>query len=91
MSPKTPTLPEVSFSTFILSLASSALSYLGEVPHPDTGEKNKDLAIASHTIDIIDMLQAKLTNGITEEEQQLLQGILYELRMKYVAANKNNT
>ncbi len=81
-------LPEVSFSTFVLSLASSALSYLGEVPHPETGKKTTDLNVASHTIDILDMLQNKLTNGITEEEQQLLKGILYELRMKYVAANK---
>ncbi len=81
-------LPEVSFSTFVLSLASSALSYLGEVPHPETGEKSKDLTVASHTIDILDMLQNKLTHGVTEEEKQLLQGILYELRMKYVAANK---
>ncbi len=87
MSQQTP-LPEVSFSTFVLSLASSALSYLGEVPHPETGEKNKDLTVASHTIDILDMLQNKLVHGVTDEEKQLLQGVLYELRMKYVAAKK---
>ena len=81
-------LPEVSFSTFVLSLASSALSYLGEVPHPETGDKQVDLSVASHTIDVLDMLQNKLNNGVDKEEQQLLDGILYELKMKYVAAQK---
>ncbi len=87
MSQKAP-LPQVSFSTFVLSLASSGLSYLGEVPHPDTGRKTVDLTVASHTIDVLDMLQDKLKNGTTDEEQKLLDGILYELRMKYIGINK---
>lgn len=85
----TPHFPEISFSTFILSLASSALTHLGEVPHPDTNEKRVDLGIASHTIDVLDMLQDKVKNGITEEEQKLIDGILYELRMKYIALQEN--
>ncbi len=82
------TLPEINFSTFILSLASSALSQLGEVPHPETGEKEVNLAIAAHSIDILDMLDDKLKNGINEEEKKLLEGLLYELRMKYLALKK---
>ncbi len=81
-------LPEVSLSTFVLSLASSALTHLGEVPHPETGKKNVDMQIAQHTIDVLDMLQDKLKNGISEEEQKLMDGILYELRMKFVAVRK---
>ncbi len=78
-------LPEISFSTFILSLASSALAHLGEVPHPETGQKSANLPVAAHTIDVLDMLQDKINNGVTAEEKSLLNGILYELRMKYVA------
>ncbi len=81
-------LPEISFSTFILSLASSALSQLGEVPHPETGKKEVNLGVASHTIDILDMLNDKLKNGVNEEEAKLLEGLLYELRMKYLALKK---
>lgn len=77
-------LPQVTFSTVILSLASSALMALGEVPHPETGKTQEDLDTARHTIDVLTMLQDKTRNGLTDEEEQLLQGILYEVRMKYV-------
>ncbi len=81
-------LPEISFSTFILSLSSSALAHLGEVPHPETGKKEQDLLMASHTIDVLDMLQDKIKNGLDAEEEKLLNGLLYELRMKYLALKK---
>ncbi len=77
-------MPEVTFSTFILSLASSALVQLGEVPNPDTGAMEENLILARHTIDILDMLQCKTKGCLDAEEQQLLSGILYEVRMKYV-------
>ncbi len=79
-----PVLPKVTFSTFILSLASSALVQLGEVPNPDTGEMEENLLMAKHTIDILNMLQEKTRSCIDEEERRLLDGILYEMRMKYV-------
>ncbi len=77
-------MPEVTFSTFILSLASSALVQLGEVPNPDTNAMEENLVLARHTIDILDMLQCKTQGCLDEEEHKLLNGILYEVRMKYV-------
>jgi hypothetical protein len=77
-------LPQVDFSTFLLSLASSALVQLGEVPSPEDGKKEENLLLAKHSIDIICMLQDKTTHGLTPEETRLLEGILYELRLKYV-------
>ncbi len=77
-------MPEVSFSTFILSLASSALVQLGEVPNPDTGNMEENLEVARHTIDILDMLREKTQNNLDADEQRLIDGILYEVRMKYV-------
>lgn len=81
-------MPEVTFSTFVLSLASSAMVQLGEVPNPETGKLEKHPELARHSIDILNMLEDKITNGLTEKESRLLRDVLFELRMKYVAAGK---
>ena len=81
-------MPEVTFSTFVLSLASSAMVQLGEVPNPETGKLEKHPERARHSIDILNMLEDKITNGLTEKESRLLRDVLFELRMKYVAAGK---
>ena len=77
-------LPEVTFSTFVVSLASSALVHLGEVPNPETGGTAMDLPLARHSIEVLEMLQDKTENGLEEHERKLLVSILYELRMKFV-------
>jgi hypothetical protein len=77
-------LPEVSFSTFILSLASSALAQLGEVPLPESGRLEQNFVLAKHSIDVLEMLRRKTESNLDAQERRLLEGILYELRMKYV-------
>ena len=81
-------MPDVNFSTFILSLASSALMCLGEVPDPESGETRENLPLARHTINILSMLDEKIKNGLTPDESRLLEGVLYEVRMKYVMKNR---
>jgi hypothetical protein len=76
--------PRVTFSTFILSLASSALVQLGEVANPETGGLERNLGMARHSIDILCMLQEKTRECLDSDESRLLDGILYDLRMKYV-------
>jgi len=83
-----PLMPDVNFSTFVLSLASSALMCLGEVPDQETGATSENLPMAKHTIDILSMLDEKTRNGLDAEESRLLEGILYEVRMKYVMKKK---
>lgn len=78
-------LPEVTFSTFVLSLASSALVHLGEVPNPETGGTSRNEALARNAIDVLTMLDDKTRNGLTPEESKLMRDVLYELRMKFVA------
>ena len=78
-------LPEVTFSTFVLSLASSALVHLGEVPNPETGGTTRNEALARNAIDVLTMLDDKTRNGLTPEESKLMREVLYELRMKFVA------
>lgn len=77
-------LPEVTFSTFIISLASAALVGLGEVPDPATGRVTRDLLLARHNIDVLEMLRQKTEGGLDGQERGLLENILCELRLKYV-------
>ena len=85
---ETPPLPEVNFSSFLLSLSSSALLHLGEIADPQSGEKKKDLALAKQSIDIIGILKDKTKGNLSEEEEKLLENLLYDLRMRFFAASK---
>jgi hypothetical protein len=75
---------KLTFSNFIVSLAQTAYVQLGIVEDPFSKEKNKDLAQAKGTIDLLDMLKDKTKNNLTNEEEQLLDDILYDLRTKYL-------
>jgi len=83
-----PRMPEVTFTTFALSIASSGLVQLGEVPDPETGETVENLLMAKHTIDVLTMLREKTKGCLDEDELKLLDALLYELRMKYVLKSK---
>ncbi len=77
-------LPKVDMNTFLLSLSSSAMVHLGEVPEPETGNTSINLGMARHTIDVLGMLEEKTQGNLTSDEDNLLKNILFELRMKYV-------
>ncbi|MCD6320508.1 MAG: DUF1844 domain-containing protein [Candidatus Desulfofervidaceae bacterium] len=79
-------LPPINFSTFIISLSSSALVHLGEIPEPSTGKYQKNLQLAKQTIDILEMLKEKTTGNLDSEEESLLTNVLFDLRVKYVKA-----
>lgn len=81
-------LPEVSLSSLVFSLSSSALLHLGEIADPQTGEKKEDFALAKHSIDTIGMLKEKTKGNLTEEEDKFLESILTDLRWRYVKAKK---
>jgi len=85
--PPRPPLPEVNFSTFIVSLSTEVLFHLGEFPHPVSGEKQKDLPLAKHAIDTLAMLKEKTQGNLSDEEQKLMEGMLYDLRMAYIRAS----
>jgi hypothetical protein len=75
---------ELGFSTFILSLSTSALVHLGELPDPVTNEKGANLQLAQQTISVIELLKEKTKGNLTEEEAKLIDTVLYDLRVKYV-------
>jgi hypothetical protein len=76
--------PAINFSTFVASLNASALLHLGIIEDPSSGTKNKSLPMAKQTIDILSMLQEKTTGNLSDEEENLLKNILYDLRIMYV-------
>jgi hypothetical protein len=79
-------LPEVNFNSLIFSLSSSALLHLGEIADPYTREKKKDLAVAKHAIDTIAMLKEKTKGNLADEERKFLEGVLADLRWRFVKA-----
>jgi hypothetical protein len=81
-------LPEINFSTFVISLSTQALMHLGEIPDPLTGKAAKDLPVAKQMIDIIGVLGEKTRGNLDAGEQQLMEDVLYDLRMRYVEAVK---
>lgn len=86
--PGSETLPAMDFSTFILSLSSSVLMHLGEIKNPTTDENDENHAMARHTIDIISMLDEKTRGNLNGDEEKLIKGVLYDLRMRYCKATE---
>ncbi len=83
---------QVTFIAFIFSLASNAAVHFGDLPDPITNERHPpDLAAASQIIDLLAMLEEKTRGNLTVEERQLLEQLLYELRMRHVDAKKGQS
>ena len=78
----------VTFIGFVLSLAHTAAVHFGDVPDPITGETAEtNLAAAQQMIEILALLEEKTRGNLTAEERQLLEQIVYELRMRYAEAS----
>ena len=79
---------QLDFSTFIMSLTSSAFYHLGDIADPETGKTETNLPAVQQTIDMLIMLKEKTQGNLTEEEAKLLEQLVYELQMKFVAKSK---
>jgi hypothetical protein len=79
-------IPAIDFSTFVLSLGTSALYQMGRPGAPQSGEEaaKPNLLIARQTIDTLEMISAKTQGNLDPEETKLLESILYELHMRFV-------
>lgn len=79
----------IDFYTFIFSLGSSAFIHLGDAPHPESGQPvAPDLALAQQTIDLLAMLKEKTKGNLTAEEEQFLDHLLLDLRLRFVEKSK---
>jgi hypothetical protein len=79
---------DLSFTAFVISLASSAAIHFGDLPDPNTGELAEiNLEGASQMIEILTLLDEKTKGNLTAEERQVLEQVLYELRLRFVDAS----
>jgi hypothetical protein len=82
-------MPKIDFSTFVISLGTSALYHMGIVNDPEQGEaQQKNLALARQTIDTLEMLAEKTRGNLGKQEAKLMESLLFELRMRFVEAGK---
>jgi len=78
-------MSELSFTAFVVSLASTAAIHLGDLPDPVSGQAAEvNLEGANQMIEILSLLDQKTRGNLTAEERQLLEQVLYELRMRFV-------
>jgi hypothetical protein len=80
-----------SFVNFLMSIASNAASSLGMMEHPVTHQRDVDLELGKHWIDVLGMLEKKTKGNLTKQEAQMLEGLLSDLRMQYVSLANTTT
>ena len=82
------TLPQADFSFFVTTLALQASIAMGIMENPADGKKEENLAQARFLIDTVVLLREKTKGNLTSEESALLENVLYELRVQYIAKTK---
>jgi len=80
--------PTIDFASFVLSLATSAMMHMGEIPDPVTGRPVESLPAARQTIDVLNILREKTKGNLNADEQRLMDSLLYELRLKFLNKTK---
>jgi hypothetical protein len=81
----------ITFSGFILSLATTAAVHFGDIADPSTGDKmTPNLQAAAQMIELIAMLQEKTKGNLIEPEARLVDDLLYELRVRFVQAQQGD-
>jgi hypothetical protein len=83
---------DISFAAFVLSLAHTAAVHFGDAADPVSGKSAEpNLPAAQQMIDILALLEVKTRGNLTAEERQLLDQLLYELRLRYVEVRDKGT
>jgi hypothetical protein len=86
--PAAPGLPEASFLGLVNMLAVEAAMHLGLLRTAGEESPQVDLESGRHLIDLLGMLQAKTSGNLTKEEDELLENVLADLRMQFVAISR---
>lgn len=75
---------EPTMSLLMLSIASSALTALGQNPHPDNQQFGIDKPMAKFNIDLLILLKQKTSSNLTTEEAILIEQLIHDLQLKYI-------
>ena len=78
----------ISFSTFVLGLASTAMSHLGVSANPETGTVVVALELAQESLELLDLLREKTRGNLSADEEKLLQSVLTDLKLRFVEARR---
>ena len=74
----------IQFEQLVMSLLTTAMFQMGLAARPGEPPPPPNLAAAQETIDLLLVLQEKTKGNLTKEEEEVLTGGLYELRMAFV-------
>jgi hypothetical protein len=77
------------FASMVMQNTNMALIFLGQAPHPQTGQTAQDLEHATYFIDQLEMLAVKTKGNLDKQEDALLKQSLTHLRMAFVEAVQN--
>lgn len=80
--------PQLSFTAFVLSLASTAAIHFGDLRDTSGEPAEPNLEGAAQMIEILSLLEQKTRGNLTAEEREVLEQVLYELRMRFVDARQ---
>ena len=75
---------EFYFVQLVITFQAAAMQQMGKLQNPITEKVERDLDQARFSIDMLEMLQEKTKNNLTEDEKKFLEHTLYELRINYL-------
>jgi Domain of unknown function (DUF1844) len=84
-----PPMPPASMEMLVTTLATEALMALGQIPHPLTNETKLQKNQAQYLIDTLDLLREKTKGNLSDREQQLIEAVLHQVRMVFIAVTTN--
>ncbi|MFH1562043.1 MAG: DUF1844 domain-containing protein [Nitrospirota bacterium] len=79
---------EGEFTDLVFMLSTSGLVHLGDIPDPITNESKRNLEGTRWSIDMLALLEKKTKGNLNEQESKILTEVLYNLRMRYLEALK---
>jgi hypothetical protein len=75
---------ELFFIQLVITFQSAAMQQMGKLQNPITKKVERNLEGAKLSIDMLEMIQNKTKNNLSENERKFLEHTLYELRMNYL-------
>ena len=78
----------LTFEGLVMLFGTTGLLYLGAAPDPTSGQRRVDLGQAKETIELLELLNEKTMGNLTTAEAEVLDGVLFDLRCRYVDAAK---
>ncbi len=79
------------FTSLVMMFSSQAMMALGKMINPISGKIERELPQAQMMIDLLEMIQERTQGNLSDDEARLLEGVLRDLRLNYVAEVNKET